>query len=129
LDFAVQVEASAVSLIKEGRFKAIAVTGPQRLAALPDFPTLGEEDGLESLKSIGVYAIYGLLGPAGMPPSVIQALSNAIARVVRMPDVIERFDRSYVRGKTSTPDEFRSYLDAEVNKWKRLGKELNVTFD
>ena len=125
-DFGIPVAGVAVPFVKEGKFKAIAVTGTQRLKQLPNVPTMGEE--VPSL-NIGVYAIYGLLAPAGTPASVVRTLSDAFNKVAEMPDVVSRLEATNVRPATSNPNDFRQYLEAEGKRWRELGKSLNITLN
>lgn len=126
VDFGIPVSAQAVPFVNDKKFKAIAVTGTQRLKALPNVPTMGES--VDALKSSGVYSIYGLLGPAGMPPAVTRTLSDALNKVAQMPEVAQRLEAIYVRPTTSTPAELRQYLEAEGNRWRELGKTLKINF-
>ena len=116
VDFGIPVSAQAVPFVNDKKFKAIAVTGTQRLKALPNVPTMGES--VDALKYSGVYSIYALLGPAGIPASVTQALSDALNKVARMPEVQQTLERGNVRATTSTPVELRQYLETEGAKWK-----------
>ena len=127
VDFGIPVSAQAVPFVNDKKFKAIAVTGTQRLKALPNVPTMGES--VDALKYSGVYSIYALLGPAGIPASVTQALSDALNKVARMPEVQQTLERGNVRATTSTPVELRQYLETEGAKWKELGKKLDIKFN
>jgi len=127
VDFGIPVSAQAVPFINEKKFKAIAVTGEQRLKALPNVQTTGEA--VEALKSVGVYSIYGLLGPAGMQPAVTQKLNDAANKVAQMPEVVQRLDTANVKATTSTPAELRQYLETETAKWHELGKTLKISFN
>ena len=126
VDFGIPVSAQAVPFVNDKKFKAIAVTGTQRLKALPNVPTMGES--VEALKSSGVYSIYALLGPAGMPPAVTQTLSDALNKVAQMPEVVQRLEAIHVKATTSTPAELRQYLEKEGTKWRELGKTLQINF-
>ncbi|EYS91860.1 LacI family transcriptional regulator [Cupriavidus sp. SK-4] len=127
VDFGIPVAAQAVPFIAAHKFKPIAVTGRQRLKSLPNVPTTGES--VEVLKSVGIYSIYGLLAPAGLPAAVTQKLSDAFNKVAQMPEVVQRLDSVSVRATTSTPIEFRTYLETEGAKWRTVGKSLNINFN
>lgn len=70
---------------KAGRVKIVAVTGQQRSSALPDVPTL-KEAGIDM--TAGGY--FGLYGPAGMQPAVVQRIEQAVAEVLRAQDVRDK---------------------------------------
>ena len=127
IDFGVPISAQAVPFVNDRRVKAIAVTGTQRLKTLPNVPTAG--DSVEALKSIGIYSIYGLLGPAGMPPSTTRILNDALNKAAQMPEVIQRLETANVKATTSTPAGLQEYLGAEVAKWRELGKKLKINFN
>ena len=94
VDFGIPVAGVAIPFAKDGKFKAIAVTGTQRLKVLTNVPTMGEE---VSTLNLGVYAIYGLLAPVGTPPAVVKTLSDAFNKVPEMPDVVSRLDPMSVK--------------------------------
>lgn len=63
-----------------------------------------------------------------MPPAVTQTLSDALNKMAQMPDVVQRLDAINVKATTSTPAELRQYLETEGNKWRELGKKLQINF-
>ena len=116
----------AVPLVNEGKVKAIAVTGTQRLKALPDVPSVSES-GVTELKSMGSYTFFGLMGPAGMPPAVVQQINEAVNKVSAMPDVDKRMrELMMVRPKIATPAEFKGTLERELGKWRELSKTVKI---
>jgi len=125
-DFGIPTVATGSPFVNDGRIKALVVTGNQRAKALPNVPSVAEEGGVEALRNYGVYSIYALLGPAGMPPAVTQALSEALAKISRMPDVIQKLDGGNVRASYSPPAELKQYIEKEVAKWKEVGKKVKI---
>jgi len=125
-DFGIATVASSVPFVKEGRIKALVVTGTQRAKALPNVPTLAEEGGVDALKSYGTYAIYALLAPAGTPPALTNALSEALKKISAMPDVVQKLERANVRASWSSPADLKQYLEMEVARWKEVGKKLKL---
>jgi len=128
IDFGIITVTQALPYLNDHKFKAIAVTGVQRATPLPNVPTIGEA-GIESLRSMGVYSIYALLGPLGIPAPVAQNLNDALTKVSRMPDVAQRFDAIYVKPTVSSPAELRQYLEAEHARWRALAGKLNIQFN
>ncbi len=125
-DFGIPTVATGAPFLREGRLKALAVTGNQRAKALPNVPTIAEDGGVDALKPYGTYAIYALLGPAGMPPAVTKALNDALGKVSSMPDVVQRLETANLRAATSSSAELRQYIEQEVAKWKEVGKKLKL---
>jgi tripartite-type tricarboxylate transporter receptor subunit TctC len=125
-DFGIPTVATGSPFVKDGRLKALVVTGTQRAKALPDVPSLAEDGGVDALKSYGTYAIYALLAPAGTPPAVTNALSEALKKISTMPDVVQKLENANVRASWSSPSDLKQYLEKEVAKWKEVGKKVKV---
>jgi tripartite-type tricarboxylate transporter receptor subunit TctC len=125
-DFGIPTVATGSPFVKDGRVKALVVTGMQRAKALPNVPSLAEDGGVDALKSYGTYAIYALLAPAGTPPAVTNALSEALKKISAMPDVIQKLETANVRASWSSPSDLKQYLEKEVAKWKEVGKKVKV---
>jgi tripartite-type tricarboxylate transporter receptor subunit TctC len=116
----------AAPLVNEGKVKALAVTGTQRLKALPNVPSVAES-GVAELKSMGSYTFFGLMGPANMPAALVQQLNEAFNKVSAMPDVDKRLrEQMMQRPVTATPAEFKHTLERELGKWRELSKTVKV---
>jgi tripartite-type tricarboxylate transporter receptor subunit TctC len=126
VDFGIPTVATGAPFALDGRVKAIAVTGAQRAKPLPSVPSLGEEGGVDGLKNYGTYSIYALLGPAGMPPPVTNALSEALKKISVMPDVIQKLETGNVMAAYASPGELKQYIEREVAKWKEVGKKVKI---
>lgn len=125
LDFVMAMVSTAAPLVTEGKLKALAVTGPQRIKALPDLPTVAES-GVPELASSGAYTFYGLMGPAGMPPAVVQRINEAFSKVAAMPDVAQRLREMNLRPSTISPAAFTQYLEKEAARWQQLRGKVKV---
>ncbi|UUZ77238.1 tripartite tricarboxylate transporter substrate binding protein [Polaromonas sp. P1(28)-13] len=116
----------ALPLLKEGKVKAIAVTGSQRLKSLPNVPSFSES-GIPEIKSKDSYTFFALMGPAGMPTTVVKKLNEAINKVSMQPDVDQRVrETMQIRPKTITSNEYGQVLKQEVDKWRELGKTIKI---
>lgn len=102
--------------IKTGRIRALAVSTRTRSHAMPELPTM-EEAGVPGFE---VSSWYGVLAPAGTPRPVIAKLNQEIVRILRMPDVIERFSRDGVDPAGTTPEQYAIHIRSEIAKWKRV---------
>ncbi len=115
---------AAMSQVKSGRLRAIGATSSKRIPSLPDVPTVAETvPGFEAVSWGGVMA------PAGTPPAVIKTLNGEINRILKMPDVAEKLQGLGAEIVGSTPDEFATYLRAEIAKWGKVARENNVKLD
>ena len=86
-----------------------------RLDFLPDIPTVTES----GIPDYEVSGWYGLFAPSGTPREVVARLNAEVARILRLPDVKERFSRAGMRPVGNSQDEFVSYMKSEVAKWRR----------
>jgi tripartite-type tricarboxylate transporter receptor subunit TctC len=103
-------------LIQAGKLRPIGVTTANRLAVMPEVPTL-QESGLPGY----VYdPWFGLLAPAGTPKAVIDEINRAITLASKMPDHVERFTRLGVDLKVSTPDEFTALVKSDTERFTKL---------
>jgi tripartite-type tricarboxylate transporter receptor subunit TctC len=109
---------SAVPHIKAGRMVAIGVTSPQRLAVLPELPTVAEQ----GYPGFQVDNMYGILAPAGTPPEVVRKLNADIVRVLREPEVRKLLEAATVEIVGNSPEEFTRYIAAEHAKWADVVK-------
>ncbi len=108
--------------IKSGRLRPLAVAGPQRSTALPDVPTMAEAGyaGVET----GTW--YGVLAPAGTPPRVVKTLNSAFSRAVRSAETGTRLGALGVNVVARGSDEFRSFMRAEIDKWRRVVTDAKI---
>jgi len=104
---------AAVPNIKAGKLQALAVTSRKRLAALPDVPTLTEAGLPEPEASF----MQGVVVPAGTPKEIVKRLQNEIARIVALPDVVEKLTALGLEPVADTPEEFGAYIKSEIARW------------
>ena len=116
---------STVPHIKSGRLVAIAVTSPQRLAMLPDVPTVAES----GYPGFQVDNMYGVLAPHGTPPEVVRKLHGDIVRVLRDADVKKALAAAAIDIVANTPEEFARYIEAEYAKWAQVVKASGARVD
>jgi tripartite-type tricarboxylate transporter receptor subunit TctC len=114
---------SAISLIREGKIKALAVSTRQRFPALPDVPTV-EEAGLAGFESIGW---FGIEVAAGTPPDVVAKLNAAFVTALKSPEVAERFRSVGVEPDPTTPEQFAVFIRGEIEKWGKLMAAVEKT--
>lgn len=125
VDFVMAMVQTATPLIKDGRLRPLAVTGPERVPAFPDLPTVAGA-GVKELAGVGSYTFYGLMGPAGMPPALVQRLNEAFNKVAAMPDVSQKLREISLRPPGTSSAAFAEYLQKELAKWQQLRGKVNV---
>jgi tripartite-type tricarboxylate transporter receptor subunit TctC len=112
----------ALPFLKDGRTRALAVTGTKRAHWIPDVPTFAEL----GYKEIIGQTFTALMAPAGTPEPVIAKLSTAMGEILRDKDVIEKFDLIGAEAVAMTPTELRKYLASEDATWMPVVKRANI---
>jgi tripartite-type tricarboxylate transporter receptor subunit TctC len=108
---------SAIGLVKEGKVRALAVTGAKRSDVFPDVPTVAE-----TLPGFEAVLRYGIVAPAGTPRPIIDKLNAALRQALAEPDVIARMARDGTDSVSSTPEEYAADIDREERKWSEVVK-------
>ncbi len=111
--------------VQSGKLNALAVTNAKPSPVAPGLPTVAESGypGFEALQW------FGLLMPAGTPPEVVARLNAEVARVLRMPEVSERFKGLGIEITGGTPAEFAAFMRAETAKWGRIVRDSGAKVD
>ncbi|HSQ04556.1 MAG TPA: tripartite tricarboxylate transporter substrate binding protein [Burkholderiales bacterium] len=102
--------------VRSGRLRALGITTSQRVASLPDIPTIAEA-GVPGYESV---SWYGLLAPAGTPKEIIARLSGETISILRMPEIRERFAKEGTEVVAAGAEAFGSYIRAEREKWAKV---------
>ena len=113
---------SAVPHVRSGRLRALATTGAQRSPALPDLPTVAEA----GVAGYEASLWYGFVGPARLPPEIVQRLNSEIVAVLRLPDVRERLASQGVDARSSSPEEFARLLASDLERWAGVVQRAGV---
>ncbi|WP_137921581.1 tripartite tricarboxylate transporter substrate binding protein BugE [Hydrogenophaga sp. 2FB] len=116
---------SALPFIKSGRLVAIVVAAPQRLAVLPDIPTF-KEVGLEPVNRM---AYYGLIGPKGLPPEVVDKVYNATKQALTDPAVKKKIEDTGSLVVGNSPAEFTAQIKAEFEVYKEVVAKQKLKLD
>ena len=111
--------------VKSGKLRVIAAGTPQRLASIPDVPTVAEQGyaGFETSQW------YGLNAPAKTPPAIIKRLADEAAKAVKSPAVTERFKADDAESIGSAPAEYADYIAKEQARWKDVIQKAGVKAD
>ena len=114
--------AASIGHIQSGALRAIAHTGRGRLRTLPDIPAVAE-----TLPGFEAYEWNGVFVPAGTPAPIVAKLNAGLNAVLRQQEVIDRLNALNVEFRENTPEEFRAFVKAEMQKWERVVREANIT--
>jgi tripartite-type tricarboxylate transporter receptor subunit TctC len=114
--------ASINGLIDEGKLRVLAVTGPRRLANMPQVPTLAELGYAQA----NLTSLFGFYAPAATPPDVVRRLNAEINKVLAEKDTQERLHKLDNVVSTSTPQQFTALIEKEHAANARVIKEANI---
>lgn len=115
---------SAAPHIKSGKLRALALTSGKRQSSMPDVPTVGE-----TIPGYRAEAFQGMVAPAGVPIAIVNKVAAEVARIVKLPEVAERFQLDGAEAVGSSPKEFAAFLKAEMQKWGKVIKDAGVKPD
>jgi tripartite-type tricarboxylate transporter receptor subunit TctC len=109
----------ALPMLKAGRVRALGVTSTKRIPTLPDVPTIAET----GLPGYEVTNWYGVLTPAGVPKDVLGKLHGDLVKVMKQPDVQQRFAAEGGDATPNTPEQFGAFIRNEIVKWGKAVRE------
>jgi tripartite-type tricarboxylate transporter receptor subunit TctC len=116
---------TSLALVKDGRLRALAVSGDKRAGALPDVPTFAEA-GVEEANWM---AFFGLIGPKDLPPAIVRRLHEALMRVLAMPDVRSRLTGQQAVVVGNSPDAFKAEIARELERFRRATRAANISIE
>ncbi|MFO1324003.1 MAG: tripartite tricarboxylate transporter substrate binding protein [Burkholderiales bacterium] len=111
--------------LKSGKLKAIAVTGPARLAALPDVPTVSEN----AIPGYEFTTWYGLAAPAGTPRPILDRLNADLRKTMASAEVRDKLASIGGDLTVTSPDEFSAMIKNEIGRWQKLVKDTGLKVD
>lgn len=111
--------------IRSGKLRAIAVGTPQRLAALPDVPTVAEM----GFKDFETSQWYGILAPAGTPADIVKKLQEESLKALKANAVTERFTQDGASGGGGPSSEFAAFIAQQQKIWKEIVKRAGIKPD
>ena len=124
LDLAIDSMTTVWPFAQAGTVRALAVSTPQRAAAAPDLPTIGE-----TLPGYEATGWQGLFAPAGTPKATVDAIAAQVSAVWKSPDVIKALQAVGAEPVTMTPDEFTQYTKTERAKWGEVVRAAGVKIE
>ncbi len=119
------IPAAASLLVDPPQLRALAVTSASRSPELPSVPTF-EEAGYPGFNP---QVVYGVVGPRGMPPQVVERLNSEINRVLQAPDIRDRLARIGASPRGGTPAEFAQFLSEERAKMAKAVADSGARID
>jgi tripartite-type tricarboxylate transporter receptor subunit TctC len=122
VDFAALTTGPISGRIKEGEFRALAVTGKTRWRDFPDVPTVDEA----GIPGFEVISWTGLAGPPNMPKPIVNRLNAEVRKALAVPDVKTKLEAMGGDPRATTPDEMKALVSRQYETWKKLATEANL---
>ena len=121
--FAALPPIAVMSMVQDGRLRALAVTSSERSPLLPEIPTLAEV----GVPGIEGSAWIGFVISSKVPAEIRNRLSEVLVQALQDPDVVQKLANSHMQAVGNTPAEFRAYMDEELKRWEPLIRDLGIT--
>jgi tripartite-type tricarboxylate transporter receptor subunit TctC len=116
---------STLPFVNSGQLRALAVTTPARLKALPNVPTVAES----GYANWTVTNWHGLIAPKGLPRDIQMKLNKVVNDSLRDPEIARTLAKDGLTAAGGTPEEFQALLTSEVARWGALAKKRNIKVD
>jgi tripartite-type tricarboxylate transporter receptor subunit TctC len=115
----------SLPMIKSGKLRPLGVSSLKRIAQLPEVPAIAEA----GVPGFEVHVWYGLFAPRGTSPKIIAKISADVSRIVKAPEMRERLAGLGADAEGTTPEAFKNYFRADVEKWAKVVKAAKVSAD
>jgi tripartite-type tricarboxylate transporter receptor subunit TctC len=122
IDSAFASAPSVISSVQQGLVRALAISSAKRAAISPETPTVAEG----GVKNFDVNPWWGILGPAGLPPSIVSKINADLAVILQDPDALEVLAKQGGTPLVSSPEAFRDLLARDIAKWAKTVKAAGI---
>jgi len=119
------VPSTALPHVQAGKLRALAVTGPKRLATMPDVPTVAES-GYPGFEAVNWYCF---VAPGRTPKEIVDYWNRELVKVLSDPQVKAELSKHDLTPEPGTPQELARYIDAETEKWGKVVRAAHITAD
>lgn len=123
--FTCDTPVTSAPLIRDGRLRALAVTGDKRLAAFPDVPTFAEQ----GVRNMDVTLWFAVLAPAGTPRPAVARLNAAINRALAQPEVRSVLDQQFFAPYVSSPEETAKMLQGDQERYRQIVSRTGIKLE
>ena len=122
VDYGVELLHAVKGNVEAGKLKLLAVGSPERSPAVPNVPTVAEQ----GVPGYSVIGWYGMVYPAGTPAEIVTKTNKALREILARKEVQAQLEKVGASAKSSTPEEFGKYLEAEVATWKSVREKAGI---
>jgi tripartite-type tricarboxylate transporter receptor subunit TctC len=110
-------------LIKDGKLKAVAITAPHRIDAVPDIPTMAEQ----GYQDLTVTGWFGLLAPAGTSAEIVNRLNAEARDIVKSDAYRKRLEPLLIEPASTSPQEFGAFIKSESDRMGKVVEQAHIT--
>ena len=115
---------SSMPYVKDNRMKVIALSSPKRAVSNPEIPLIAE-----TVPGFSAVSAIGIIGPAGMSPTLLKKISADIGQVVRSTDVVARMQQLGMEPVGSTADQYTAQIRQDIDKWAAIVKTAGIKLE
>lgn len=115
---------SSMPFVKDNRMKVIALSSPKRAVSNPEIPLIAE-----SVPGFSAVSAIGIIGPAGLPPALLQKISADIGQVVRSAEVVARMQQLGMEPVGSTAEHYTAQIRQDIDKWAAIVKSAGIKLE
>lgn len=116
--------ASSGPFVKDGKIRVLAVTTEKPSKSVPDIPTIAE-----AVPGFSAMPWLGLVAPTGTPDAIVQKLYQTLTKVMKQPDVQQKFASLGLDPIGSDPAAFKAFIAKDIQTWGKVAKEANIRLD
>jgi tripartite-type tricarboxylate transporter receptor subunit TctC len=109
-------------MVKQGQLRALGVASLKRAPSAPDVPAIAE-----TVPGFEVTSWVGVVAPAGTPTAVVEKVSKSFADAVNDPAISKKLEELGAEAASDSPDEFKRFIQADREKWKKVAAEAHLT--
>jgi tripartite-type tricarboxylate transporter receptor subunit TctC len=117
-----------IPMVKAGKLRAIAVSSPKRMEAMPEVPTLAES-GVKGLAGFEADQWYGLVAPEGTPAVVVQKLNQVVNASLSAPEMVARLKTEGAVASPHSPEVFGQLIQSEIKRWRPVVANAKIKAD
>lgn len=110
--------------VNAGRMRALAITSPKRLPALPQIASAAE-----AVPGYDFASWVGVLAPSSTPAALVNTINSVVVKAARAPDLVDRFTKDATDVVASSPAEFKNFIQSEAKRWAKVVKDSGMRAD
>jgi tripartite-type tricarboxylate transporter receptor subunit TctC len=114
---------TAVPQVNAGKLRVLAVTGPKRIPALPNVPTVMES----GVKDYDVILWHGLIGPKGLSPAIVAKINAAVNKTLKLKEAGDSLKADGVAPAGGSPAQFGQTIEREIGMWRKVVEDAHIT--